>query len=86
MSFSSSIYPFRVKVFPNKLAPNVPNNILRNTRYPSTLTRSCNKLESSRDSTISIIFFISSFGIISIALLCEAEDEGRPDIFDFFLL
>ena len=25
------------------------------------------------------MYFISSFDIINIVLLCEAEDEGRPD-------
>ena len=43
-----------------------------------SLTLSINKTESSRDLTILIMSFISSFDIISIALLllCEAEDEG----------
>ena len=37
------------------------------------------KPESSRDLTISTISSVSPFAIISIELLCEAEDEGRPD-------
>ena len=51
--------PFPVKRFPNKLAPNMPNNILRNPPFCSftsfltvLVTLSNNKPESSRDFTI----------------------------------
>ena len=95
-SFSSSVYcstlslrlclftiaPLPVKIFPNRLTPSVPNNILRNRPLCSSasfwivsLTPSGNKQESSRDLTILIMSLISSFDIISIALFFEAEEE-----------
>ena len=42
-----------------------------------SLTPSGNKLEYSRDLTILIVSFISSLDVISIVLLCKAEDEGQ---------
>ena len=66
--------------------PSVPNNILRNPLLSSlasfwivSLTCLNNKPEPSRDLTILIMPSLSSFDIISIVLLCGAEDEGRPD-------
>ena len=52
--------PLPIKRSPNKLAPNVPNNALRNPPFN-------NKPESSRDFIILIISLISSFDIISVA-------------------
>ena len=61
-----------VKRFPNKLAANVPNNILRNavfcsftSFYTVSVTPFNDKPESSRDFTILMMPSISSFDIIS---------------------
>ena len=65
--------PFPVNKFPNKLAPRVPNNILRNppfcyfVSFSIVLVTPFNKiLESSRACTIFIISFISSFETIKV--------------------
>ena len=65
--------PFPVKRFPNKLTPNVPNNILKNPPFcyftsfwTVSVTPFNNKPESSRDFIILIISSISSFDIISV--------------------
>ena len=65
---------FPVKRFPNKLAPKVPNNIPRNPPFCYfasllivSLTSFNNNPDSSRDLTIFILSFISSFEIITIA-------------------
>ena len=67
----------------------MPNNILRNPTFCSftsfwtvLVSPFNNKPQSSRDFTILIISLISLFDIISVAVLCEAEDEGRlwPDL------
>ena len=65
--------PFPVNKLPNKLAPSVPNNILKNPPFCSfvsfsiVLVTSFNKiLESSRACTIFIISFNSSFEIINV--------------------
>ena len=65
--------PFHVNTFPNKLAPSVPSNILKNPPFCSFVSFSIvlvtpfNKtLESSRACTIFIISFISSFEIIKV--------------------
>ena len=78
--------PLPANIFPNKLAPNVPNNILRNTLFCSltsfqivSLAPFNNKPESSRDLTIFIMSSISSFGIISV-IVCFAKSKGHlPD-------
>ena len=61
-TFSCSIIIFPVKRFPNKLRPNVPNNILRNpplcfftSFWTVSVTSSNNKPKSSRDFTILIM-------------------------------
>ena len=81
-----AIAPLPVTIFPNKFAPSIPNNILRNPALYFlasfgivSLTPSGNKLESLRDSIILIMSFISSFDIISIALICKTEDKGLLD-------
>ena len=63
-------------MFPNKLAPEVPNNIPKNPRFYSfvfcsiVLVTPFNKIsESSRALTIFIISFISLFEIISVVIL-----------------
>ena len=60
-------------MFPNELAPNVPNNIPRNLHFCSfalfyivSLTPSISNPESSRDLTILIMSSISSFDIFSV--------------------
>ena len=65
--------PFPINKFPNKLAPRVPNNILKNPPFCSFVSFSIvlvtpfNKiLESSRAYTIFIISFISSSEIIKV--------------------
>ena len=86
--------PLRAKILPNKHAPNVPNNLLRNPNFCSlasfwtvSVTPFNNKPESSRDFTILIISSISSVDIINV-VSCEAEDEGRlwPDPNIFFCI
>ena len=64
---------FPVRRFPNKLAPSVPNNVLRNPpfcSFTSFLTDSVtpvnNNPESSRDFTILIRSSMSLFDIISV--------------------
>ena len=70
-----AIGPQPVKIFPNKLALNVPSNILRNPPFYSftsfwtvSVTPFNNKPESSRDFTILIMSSISSFDFISVLL------------------
>ena len=65
--------PFPVNKFPNKLAPRVPSNILKNPpfcyfiSFSIVLVTPFNRtLESSRACTIFIISFISSFEIIKV--------------------
>ena len=65
--------PLPVRRFPNKLAPNVPNNILRNPPFCSftsfwtdSVTPFNNNPESSRDFTILIRSSMSLFDIISV--------------------
>ena len=67
--------PLHASIFPNKLASNVPNNMLRNHPFCSlasflivSLTPSNNNPESSRALTIFVMSSISSFYIISVAL------------------
>ena len=67
--------PFRVNKFPNKLAPKVPNRILKNPTFYSfvsfliVLVTPFNKIfESSRAWTILIISSISSFEIIKVVV------------------
>ena len=67
----SLITPLPANIFPNRLAPNVPNNILRNPPFCSlasflivSLTPSNNNPESSRDLTIFKMSSSSSFEII----------------------
>ena len=67
--------PLPVNTFPNKLAPNVCYNILRNTRFcPFTsflivsLTSFINKPDSLRDLIIFMISFIFSFKIINVVV------------------
>ena len=67
--------PLPASIFPNKLASNVPNNILRKHPFCSfasflivSLTPSNNNPGSSRALTIFIMSSISSFDIISAAL------------------
>ena len=74
-------------MFPYKLAPSVPSNILRNPPFGSlasfwivSLTRFNNKPESSRDLTISIRSFILSFGIVSVVVF-GAEQQPDATIF-----
>ena len=62
-----------VNRFPNKLAPNVPNNILKNHPFcyftsfvVVSLTPFINKLNSSSNLIIFMILFISSFKIINV--------------------
>ena len=70
-SFTCSIVPLPVKRFPNKLAPKVPNNILKNPPFFSfasflivALIPFINNPDSSRDLTILIISFLLSLEII----------------------
>ena len=83
-SISWSIYSFSSWKFPNKLAPNVPNSILRNTPFCSftsfwtvSVTPFNNRPESSRDFTILIMSYISLFDIISVVVLLWPD----PNIF-----
>ena len=69
---SALIVPFPVKKFSNKLAPNVPNTILRKPPFCPfasflivSLTPFINKPDYSRDLTIFMISFISSLEIIN---------------------
>ena len=69
------IAPLPINRFPSKLAPNVPNNILRNLSFCSfasfwivSLKPYINKPDSSRDFTIFMISFISSLEIIKIVV------------------
>ena len=73
--------PLPANIFPNKIAPNVTNKILRNPPFYSfasfwivSLTPFNNKPESSRYLTIFIISFISSFDVISVVV-------PEPEIF-----
>ena len=72
---TSFTIPFRVNKFANKLAPIIPNSILKNPLFYSfvsfliVLVTSFNKIfESSSAWTISIIYFISSFEIIKVVV------------------
>ena len=86
MTSSALIVSLSVNRIPHKLAPKVPSSILRNPPFCSfasflivSLTPFLNKPDSSRDLTIFMISFISSFEIISI-VTCEAKyEERRPD-------
>ena len=67
------ILPLPVNRFPSKVAPKVPNYISKNPPFYSfasflvvLLTPFINKPDSSRDLTIFIISFISSFEIINV--------------------
>ena len=69
------ITPLPDNRFPNRLAPNATNNILRNPPFCSlasflivSLTSSNNNPEFSRDLIIFQISFISSFEIIKVVL------------------
>ena len=77
LAFSSPavITPLPNTIFPNKLAPNVPNSILRNPPFYSlasflniSLTLSNNNPGSSGDLTISKMPSVSSFEIIKVVL------------------
>ena len=57
------IVPLPINRFPNKLALKGPNNILRNSVL---LTPFINKPDSSKDLTIFIISFRSSFNVINV--------------------
>ena len=68
-----AIAPRPIKIFPNKLAPNAPNIILRSPSFCSftsfwtvSVTAFNNKQELARNFTILIISFISSFDTISV--------------------
>ena len=69
------IIPLPANIFPNKLAPNVPNRILKKPplcSFASSFIESPTPFhsipESSRDLAISKMFFISSFEIIKVVL------------------
>ena len=69
------IVPLPVKKFPNQLAPNVSNYILKNPPFCSfasflivSLTPSVSEPDSSSDLTTFIISFISSFEIINVVV------------------
>ena len=64
MPLPALIVPLPVITFPNKVAPNVPNNVL-NILNVFLLMPFINKLNSSIDLTILILSFISSFEIIN---------------------
>ena len=79
------IAPLPVNRFPNKLAPNATNNIMRNPPFSSfasfsivSLVPYINKLDYSRDLIIFMITFISSFEMFNVVVR-EAKSEGRPD-------
>ena len=68
--------PLPANRFPNKLAPKVPNNIPRNLPFCYfdsflfvSVTPFINKPDSSRDVTIFVISFVSSFEIINAVVL-----------------
>ena len=72
---SSNCAPLPVSRFPNKLAPNVPNDIPRNPPFCSltsfliaSLTPFINKPDSSSYLTICVISFIPLFEIINVVL------------------
>ena len=80
-----------VNKFPNNEAPKVPNNILRNLPLCSlascwivSLTPFNNKPEFSRDLTIFIISFISSFEIIKVVVPAPLVTP-EPSIFFLIL-
>ena len=67
--------PLAANRFPSKLALNVPNNIVRNTRLSFValflfflLTSFINKPDSSRDLVVYMISFISALEIVNIVL------------------
>ena len=57
--------PLPVNTFPNKIAPNVPNNVLRNLSF---CYFGINKPDFSRDLTILKISFKSSFEFINVVI------------------
>ena len=90
MSSPALIVSLPVNRFPNKLAPYVPKNKLRNPplcSFASFLivspTSFVNKRDSSRDLTIFMISFISLFKFIN-AVVHDGKSEGRPDGETFF--
>ena len=79
------IVPLPVNRFPNKLIPDVPNNILKNPPFYFfalflyfLLRFFINKSDSLRYLTIFMKSFIISFEIIN-AIVQQAKSEGRPD-------
>ena len=69
------IFPLPANIFPNKPAPNVPNNILRNIPFSSfasfliiSLTPFINKPDSSRDLIFLMISFVYFLEIISVVI------------------
>ena len=70
--------------FPNKLAANVFNRILRNQQfdYFDSLSIVINKSHFSRDLSIFMVSFISSFDIINVIVHCAiSEGHLKPIIF-----
>ena len=73
--FPALFIPLPANILSYKRAPSIPNNILRNPpfcsliSFPIVSTPFNNKPETSRDLSILIMSFISSFDIISF-LLC----------------
>ena len=70
--------------FPNKLAANVFNRILRNQKfdYFDSLSIVINKSHFSRDLSIFMVSFISSFDIINVIVHCAiSEGHLKPIIF-----
>ena len=70
--------------FPNKLAANVFNRILRNQNfdYFDSLSIVINKSHFSRDLSIFMVSFISSFDIINVIVHCAiSEGHLKPIIF-----
>ena len=70
--------------FPNKLAANVFNRILRNQKfdYFDSFSIVINKSHFSRDLSIFMVSFISSFDIINVIVHCAiSEGHLKPIIF-----
>ena len=83
MTSPALIVPLPVNRFPNKLAPNVSNNILRNPPFRSfalflivSLTPFINNPDCSRDLTIPMISIISSLESINVVVL--DPNQGNP--------
>ena len=81
-----TIAPLPSNRFPNKLAPNVPNSILRSPLFYSfasflvvSLMSFINKLDSSSKWLNYFLSFISSLETINVVLR-EAKSEGRLDL------